>query len=220
MTNNLLIAISITISGGLIGGAVLMSNNKTDNPPFAQAYTESTNQAFRDIQENDFVYGKRNAQLTIVEYSDYECPFCARLHKSLKELVDSRPSDVNWVFRDFPVHKEAWNTSYAATCIGKISGNDAFWDFSNIMFENQGSLDSKLYIETAKQFGITANQLESCMNSSETQKIVTDNFEEAQRAGARGTPYSILINTNGQLSPLSGALPITTLNTVINQALE
>jgi protein-disulfide isomerase len=221
MNNTTLIAISIIVSGGLVAGAVILGSGQSNSIPASAQHAMQANsqEAFRPLSETDFVYGDKGAKVTIVEFSDYECPFCARLHPTLKELVDERPEDVNWVYRDFPVHKEAWNTSYAATCVGKIAGNDAFWEYSNIMFANQRKLDQKFYEESAQQFGISATDLQACVDLDETKQIVADHFAEAQRSGGRGTPHSVVITASGQTIPASGALPFDTLNDIIDQAL-
>ena len=223
MKNQTLIALSIIIAGGLVAGAVIMNANQT-NPPIAGSDHTTTQEhapdSFRTISENDFIYGNPDAKVTVVEFSDYECPFCSRLHPALKELVDSRPDDVNWVYRDFPVHKEAWNTSYAANCVGQIAGNDAFWQYSDIMFENQRNLDQDFYVETAQKFGVSETDLSACMATSEVQDTVQSHYTEAQRSGARGTPFSIVITNNGQLMQAPGALPLETWHQVVDQALE
>jgi protein-disulfide isomerase len=221
MNNTTLIAVTIIICGGIVAGAVILGGNHGAAIPQQahQAMAANSQEPFRPLSDSDFLYGNKDAKVTIVEFSDYECPFCGRLHPTLKELVDSRPEDVNWVYRDFPVHKEAWNTSYAATCVGKIAGNEAFWEYSNTMFANQRKFDQEYYEEVAQGFGVSPTDLQTCMALDETKQIVADHFAEAQRSGGRGTPHSVIITASGQFSPASGALPIETLHQIVDQAL-
>ncbi len=82
----------------------------------------------------DHIYGKQNAEITIIEYSDYECPFCKRIHPTLKKIVDDSNGSVNWIYRHWPLHQHSFEKLAAAECVAKIKGNDAFWKYSDLLF--------------------------------------------------------------------------------------
>lgn len=87
------------------------------------------------ITEEDFVKGDAKARYALIEWSDYECPFCGRFQESANQLVEKN-SDVKWVYRQFPLdslHPQTRQKSIAALCVGKIAGNDAFWEFSDTL---------------------------------------------------------------------------------------
>lgn len=86
------------------------------------------------VNENDHIYGNKNATVTIIEYSDYECPYCARFQDVAKRIVDESNGNVKWVYRHWPIHQNSFAKTVAAECVAKLKGNDAFWKYSELMF--------------------------------------------------------------------------------------
>ena len=87
------------------------------------------------INEDDFVKGNSEARYVVMEWSDYECPYCGRFQKSVTQLL-GEDTDVKWVYRQFPLddlHPNSRAKSIAALCVGKIAGNDSFWQFSDTL---------------------------------------------------------------------------------------
>ena len=85
-------------------------------------------------ESTDHIYGNPNAQVTIIEYSDYECPFCKRIHSTLKKVVDESNGNVNWIYRHWPLHQHSFEKLAASECVAQIKGNDAFWKYSDLLF--------------------------------------------------------------------------------------
>lgn len=88
------------------------------------------------VTEIDHISGNAQAKLALIEYSDYECPYCQRFHPTAKQLIDNN-SDVMWVFRHFPldnIHKNARPLAIASECIAKLAGNDGFWKFTDAVY--------------------------------------------------------------------------------------
>lgn len=86
------------------------------------------------LNDNDYVRGDRNSRIYLIEYSDYDCPFCGRFHTTSQRLVNE--GKVAWVYRQFPLpqlHPDAETKSAAAICAGKVGGNEAFWEFSDAL---------------------------------------------------------------------------------------
>ena len=105
-------------------------------------FDDTVRDAFRDmIVEDDHRRGAENPTITIFEYSDFECPFCARVHPTLSQIVDEYPN-VAWVYRHYPLsfHPQAMPAAIASECVAIKEGNDAFWEFTDIVFENQDQL--------------------------------------------------------------------------------
>lgn len=104
-----------------------------------------TAEDFRQFDpEVDYYKGSADAPITIYEWSDYECPYCSRVHPELQRIVDTYPN-VKWVYRNFPlstIHPQAEPAAKAALCIGKEEGNEAFWNFTDTVFEDQSVLRS------------------------------------------------------------------------------
>lgn len=91
--------------------------------------------------EYDYFKGPADAEVTIYEWSDYECPYCAAVHPTLQRVVDTYPN-VNWVYRNLPLsfHPQATPAAKAALCIGEEEGNEAFWNFTDTLFADQSVL--------------------------------------------------------------------------------
>jgi hypothetical protein len=93
-----------------------------------------------EVTESDHIYGNKDAEVTIVEYSDYECPFCKQFSPTLKKIVDESNGTVRWVYRHYPLHQHSFEKLVAAECVAKLKGNDAFWQYGDLLF---GLLDPK-----------------------------------------------------------------------------
>ncbi|NVN97471.1 thioredoxin domain-containing protein [Candidatus Nomurabacteria bacterium] len=86
-------------------------------------------------EEGDHLYGSADAPVVIIEYSDYECPYCARFHPEIKQIVDESKGGVAWIYRHWPIHAGSLDKLIAAECVAKLKGNDAFWKYSESLFE-------------------------------------------------------------------------------------
>jgi protein-disulfide isomerase len=89
------------------------------------------------ITDKDYIRGNTNAPITIVEFSDFQCPFCKRFHPSLQQVVDEYKDQVRWVYKHFPIdqiHPQARPAAEAAECAGEQGGSKAFWEFSDALF--------------------------------------------------------------------------------------
>lgn len=227
MNNQLLIPGSIVVAGLFIaiaiffsgGGSASVGENGGEN--FGNNGSGSAS-AIRAVSEDDNIFGNPDAKVSIVEFSDYECPFCARLHPTLERVVAESEGEVNWVYRHFPltsIHPNAQGASIAAECVARLSGNDAFWNYTQTLFDNQRALRTNLFVSEAVALGIDEGQFTSCLADSSVAEAVEQDFNEAISAGGRGTPFSVIISANGEHFPFSGALPYEQLNPLIEQAL-
>lgn len=83
---------------------------------------------------NDHVYGNPNASITVIEYSDFECPYCKSFHSTMKKIVAESDGNVNWIYRHFPLHQTSFEKLVAAECVTQVKGNDAFWEYTDLLF--------------------------------------------------------------------------------------
>ena len=220
--NSNAIALSIVAAGALIAGALFLALNSSASSlgvGTESAGLEPTDapSALRPVSESDHILGDPDARVSIIEFSDFECPFCAQLHPTLEQVVEAN-DDVNWVYRHFPlssIHARAFAASHASECAAELGGNDAFWAYSKGLFDNQNRLGTELYEELALEHGIVLGEFQACMESNRHADRIDADFNEAQRTGGRGTPYAIAINANGEGLPFSGALPFATIEQVV-----
>ena len=150
--------------------------------------------------------------MTIVEYTDYQCPYCARhasqtFNKIAEDLVET--GQVRYVFKDMPltsIHPQAMLAAEAARCAG-VQNDDAFVTMHNLLFENQGAWSgnsdaSDLFASYAAEIGLDSSDFESCINDHTFESAVRADIQEAMQVGITGTPAFII---NGQL--MFGAQP-------------
>lgn len=218
------VPIAVVMAGFIIAGFVFLSGGSSNNSGSGSGlgnivqYVE--NRGFRIPDESDHIRGNLNASISVVEFSDLECPFCARLHPTLARIVEEN-SDVKWVYRHFPlssIHASAISSARASECIARLGGNDAFWEFIDAAFKNQRQLGDAWYEEIATSLGIGSEEFENCMNDKSVVKDIQKDRDEATRFGGRGTPFVVIISPNGRTTNFSGALPYDTVINIIQEA--
>lgn len=216
---------AILLAGFIIAGAIYFSNKDSASPtainkPSAPAKT-NTSGAPKAITENDHILGNPNAQVKIVEYSDTECPFCKRFHVTMHNIIDSYGKDgkVAWVYRHFPLdalHKKARKEAEATECAAELGGNTSFWAMLDTIYTkspgNDG-LDASLLPIFAKEIGLDVAKFNTCLSSGKMAATVEAQYQDGIKAGARGTPYNVIVVDNA----LSKAT-VTTLTNFIAQS--
>jgi protein-disulfide isomerase len=172
------------------------------------------------VDSSDHIRGNVNAQVTIVEYSDLECPFCKRFHETMKQALTEYGDKVRWVYKHFPLdqlHSKADKEAEAAECAGELGGNNAFWAYVDRVFEitpSNNGLDLALLPTIAQGLGLDKGKFESCLASGKYAEFVEAQYQEGIRLGVNGTPGSFV---NGQ--PVRGAVPLETLKQIIDSKL-
>lgn len=164
------------------------------------------------LSEDDWYKGNKDAPVTIVEFSDLECPFCKRFHGTMQQVIDDYGSQVKWVYRHFPLetlHSKAAKEAEATECAGELGGNEGFWAYTDRLIEitpaNNG-LDLALLPQIAQDAGLDRAAFEDCLDSGRHEAKVREHARQAAAAGGRGTPHSVIVAGNTQI-PLSGAQP-------------
>ena len=209
-------SVSIILAGALIALAIIFVNRfpaqKQDvGAPAPTAAQQLPSGAVRPITANEHIYGSPTAPVVMVEYSDFECPYCSRVYPTLKKLVDESNGQIAWVYRNLPlttIHPEAAPAANAAECVAEQLGNAGYWKFADTLFANQQSLGAAYYKSVAVSLGADAAKFASCVAAKKYQKNIDTDAGEAQALGANGTPFTLIINTKkGTGVPVSGALP-------------
>lgn len=240
MKNNsqYLIPGAIVIAGAFIAGAMIFNgsnggyiaaNSGTDrtNEGTQQEQPSGSTDDVRPVDDSDHIKGDPDAPVKIVEYSDFECPFCQRFHNTMNQIMDKygESGEVAWVYRHFPIeqlHSKAPEVALASECVASIGGNDAFWQFTDRYFEVSPS-NNQTDIETVipqlvEETGIDQAAFQECLDSRELTGLVEEDFNNAVASGGRGTPWSILIGPNGDTFPINGAQPMSAVEQLIDIA--
>ena len=86
------------------------------------------------IKDTDPVKGAIQPELIIMEFGDFECPYCAKFHLTLKQIVEESNGNISWIYRHWPIHQHSFEKLIAAECIAKLKGSEAFWQYTDILF--------------------------------------------------------------------------------------
>jgi protein-disulfide isomerase len=166
----------------------------------------------------DHVFGDPKAPVTIIEYSDFQCPFCSRFHPIMKQVMETYAGKVKWVYRHFPLsfHPHAEPAAEAAEC---ASEQGKFWEYADKLFENQSSLGDDLYARLASDLGLDKSSFDACLKSDKYLERIASDVQGGANAGVSGTPGSFVIDADGNAKVIKGALPFETVASVIDQAL-
>jgi protein-disulfide isomerase len=157
--------------------------------------------------------GPADARVVIVEFSDYQCPFCRRAEPTLKELVERYPNDVRWEYRHYPLpnHPQARPAAEAAVC---AEAQGKFWEYHEKLFGQEGSMDSPGLLQYAREVGLDMARFEACQQAPATRERVAADQRAAADAGASGTPSFFV---NGIY--LNGARPVDEFDELIQAEL-
>jgi len=169
------------------------------------------------VSAGDYIRGNPSAPIAIIEYSDFQCPFCSMVHPTLKKIVSESNGQIAWVLRNFPlesIHPNARPAALAAECIAQELGNDAYWKSADAVFADQSKMSPAYFEQLALQLGAQKTSYKSCIASASAAKKVDADSAEAQQNGGQGTPYTVLYDKKGQVG-VSGALPYETFSDVI-----
>ncbi|RJQ37786.1 DsbA family protein [Candidatus Parcubacteria bacterium] len=217
---NLLIPGAIVAAGLVVAGAIVYSGGLPTGGLTATPTPPSAPPAAVDMAalvDDDPMLGDPNAPVTIVEFSDFECPFCNRFWLTTLPLLRAtyiETGKARLVYRDFPlsnIHANAAPAAEAAQCAHE---QGKFWEFHDRLFENQAALGPATYRETAAALGLNTAQFDQCVSSGKYRAEVQNDFEAGRAAGVSGTPTFYI---NG--IEIVGALPYSEFEQAIEAAL-
>jgi protein-disulfide isomerase len=162
-----------------------------------------------------------SGDITVVEYSDTECPFCKRFHPTMQKVVEEYDGKVAWGYKHFPLlslHPKAQRESEATECAAE---QKKFWEYTDLLFEKtpaNNKLEDDQLFAFADEVGLDRKQFDDCLESGKYTEKVKADTAEAQQMGGTGTPYSVIVDENGKvLDAISGALPYESLQTALDQ---
>ncbi len=227
-----MIPLAIVAAGALIAGAIYFGGK----PSSVNSLTNGTNTAnnaaaagvVAPVTSKDHVLGNPStAKLVIVEYSDLECPFCKVFQNTMQQVMDTyKNGEVAWVFRNFPIaqlHSKAANEAQASECAASLGGNDTYWKFIDEVFATTGSnntLDPAELPKIAGDVGLDVTAFNKCLSSGQFAQKIADDVTAAIKAGAQGTPYSVILTKDGKKVPINGAQPFDVVKAQIDALMK
>ncbi len=167
-----------------------------------------------DVESSGAAKGPASAPVTIVEFSDFQCPYCSRVVPTLKQVEEKYGDNVRVVFRHFPLnfHKEAQKASEASLCADE---QGKFWEMHDLLFEEQRALQVADLKDKAKRLELDSEKFEKCLDSNKYYAQVQEDIQAGVLAGVSGTPAMFI---NGRF--LSGAQPFEEISKVIDDELK
>jgi protein-disulfide isomerase len=161
------------------------------------------------------VRGNPKARVMIVEFSDFQCPFCSQVQGTLKNVLAKHQGELAIAFRDMPVtqiHPQAQLAAEAARCAGE---QGKFWEYHDLLFGDQAGLEKNGLIEKARKLQLDEKQFDGCLSGEKYAKQIQQDSQDAMRAGVTGTPGFFI---NGIF--LSGAQPEATFERIVQEQLN
>lgn len=201
-----------------VGGAAI---TPTDIPQQPQQQAK-----IKPVTSSDHIRGNANAKVSVVVYSDFECPFCQRFHPTTQALLKTYGDKIRLIYRHFPLpfHANAQKEAESSECIASLGSNDLFWKYADTIFERTTANGTGFALDKlgplAAELGVNQEAFQTCLDSGKYEKLVKDSIAEGQTAGVNGTPSTFIINSKGESQLVVGAQPIDVFKTAIDQALK
>jgi protein-disulfide isomerase len=227
---SIIIAAGVVIAVATIAG-IMVSNSGSSN--FNTGTAQQTNESAAEVNKLSFssltsggspVRGNPAAPVTIVEFSDFQCPNCGRFARNtapqiVEEYVET--GQVNIVYKHFPVRgPDSMSASSALQCAGD---QGKFWEFHDLLFNDQeaegsGWASTENMKEFASELGLDREEFDSCLDSEKYKSFVEDDFAFAREIGATGTPTFVVVNSDGsEPEGILGAQPFSSFKTVLDK---
>ena len=246
--NKLNIGLAIIVAGIIIGGAILLKGGKTPAAPApVKTGTEAAGQAMKPVSTDDFVQGNTNAKVVLVEYADYQCPFCGAvfgLQPDADVVQYLKQKDPTWtpfmpevtkdyittgkiefVYRDYPfLGPESEKAAEATRC---ANDQGKYWEYHNYLFghqngENKGGFADKNLKTFATTLGLNADQFNSCLDSGKYTQVIADSKTDGDNAGvgSSGTPKGFILKDGKIVGTIDGAEPFISVKAKLDAALQ
>jgi len=160
------------------------------------------------------VKGAEGALVTIVEFSDFQCPFCSRVNPTIRQLMEDYEGKIRVVWRNqpLPMHQDAPLAHQAAMEAYDQGGDEKFWEMHDVLFENQRALSRSDLESYAERLGLNMDEFRQALDDNEHESKVQADMQLASRVGARGTPHFFI---NGRR--LAGAQPVEEFKSIIDE---
>ena len=197
-----------------------------ENAPQEEPYQPIDPAKFTAPDNSDYVMGNPEAKIAIIEYSDFDCPFCVSFHETAKQIVEESNGSVKWIYRHFPLiqlHPDAMKKAIASECAVLQGDKETFWDFVDEIFATYtgNTLGDEEYTAIAGKLGIDAQSFLNCIAEEETKGLVDSDIASAEKVGVQGTPGNYIANLeNNVIIPLRGAEPLDNVRNVLKMVQE
>jgi len=176
------------------------------------------------ISDKDRIWGPKDAQVSIVEFTDFECPYCSRLKDYPEKIVDEFKGKVNWVFKNLPL---SFHEPYASReanfleCAANVNGMDAYITLHKDIYSGDGEYTEEQLLEMAKNHNYDDKKIKQCMDEKKFAQKIAEDTSLAEQVGANGTPTLIIMDhKNKKALVIPGAVAYENLKNQVQQFLK
>ncbi len=231
------IPIAVVIAGVFIAASILLKNGPINinwgraTPQTVESGTIGVENLdnLEPITAEDHIIGNPDAPVKVIEYADFECPYCKGFELTMHRIINEYGKDgkVAWVFRHFPlyqIHTKAQKEAVASECAAELGGQQAFWKFADRFYELTPSNDQTDIVtvlpQIARELGLNESQFASCLTSGKYDKHIEADYQNAIVIGGTGTPWNIIVAPNGKKYSLAGGQPYSAVKALVDIALQ
>lgn len=221
---NIVIGIVILFGGFFLGTQYRPSLSPIGGDGLPKEHPRQTQSLIRSVSASDVILGNPQAPVTIIEYSDFQCPFCKQFHATTGKMLREgyiAQGLVRFIYRDFPldsIHPYARPAAEAARC---ARDQGAYWEFHDYLFDNQSQIPAMDFVRVAKSLGLNEAQFMSCVATRKYRDAVEADFQDGIQAGVDSTPTTFVNGVMVEIGGRSaGAAPYTIFDEIIRRELE
>ena len=179
-------------------------------------------------RKRDHIFGNPDAVVSIIEYSDFECPYCQAFHETPRQLVEYYGDRVNWVYRHFPLpfhNPVAQDAAEASECVAELGGNEAFWYFTDALYARgpvgdaaQSRVDKLTLVE---ELELDRDAFTECLDSNRYAARIEEDLQEGAQIGINGTPGTVILNReSGEVRLVVGAQPARVVAAAVEEIIN
>lgn len=220
--NKFTIPLAIVIAGALIAGAMFFGGSSEEKSGEKQQISSLGT----EVSADEHILGNFDAPIKLVEYSDPRCKFCRAFHPTMKRIMAEYGADgkVAWVYRHFAIlGPQSEIEAHATECANELGGPQKFWEYLDLMFSTKDE-SAQLPVGTtiedlAEQIGLPKEAFASCMESQRHMEKIVELREMAIADGGQGTPYTLMVDSKGEVTPIPGAQPYENVKQALEAAL-
>ena len=234
LKNNIYVVLGIGLVLGFVIGSLYTKVNLLE-----KGGTVGTNQQGQNVQaqpttgqkppqelkiakpdaKKDHWRGSADARYVLVQYSDFECPFCARFFPTTEQVRTEYGNKIAMVYRHFPLsfHPKALPAALASECVAELGGKNKFWEMHDVLFKSLETTEISGIAGLASSIGINKAALQTCIDSGKYKAKVQGQMNEGSQAGVAATPTSVIYDMEtGKSETIEGALPYEQVKQVID----
>jgi protein-disulfide isomerase len=233
---SLILIILIVFASGFLFGSLWKENKllkdgkqvaqEEQQPNVPQGPSVEDLKKMPEVTADDYQRGAEDGQILIVEYSDYECPFCNKFHPTMQKIMDEYGDQVTWVYRHFPLdalHQNARTLAEMSECVAEYGSEDKFWEFSDEIYgqieDNPEIAETENALDLVAEIGVNRNKVATCVENGDMADAVKEDASGGKQAGVTGTPGSIFWAEGEDPELIPGALPYETIKQKIENNL-